>query len=77
MLKNALQFCCQTVGSVLIFLHSLHQQNGDEEAKRHGGNALPRMKRLRRSGSTSFTQRQVHFSHTPVCHAAAGRLCTA
>jgi hypothetical protein len=31
----------------------------DEEAKRHGGNALPRMRKLERSGgSSSFTQRQ-------------------
>lgn len=37
---------------------SLESQNGDEEGKRHGGNALPRMRRLHRSGSTSFTQRQ-------------------
>jgi NAD(P)H-nitrite reductase large subunit len=38
---------------------SLELQNGhDEEGKRHGGNALPRMRRLQRSGSISFTQRQ-------------------
>ncbi len=35
-------------------------QQADEEAKRHGGNALPRMRKLERSGgSASFTQRQV------------------
>ena len=53
-------------------------QNGnDEEGKRHGGNALPRMRRLQRSGSISFTQRQVQscklWPAVSSCPAAACR----
>ena len=43
------------------------QNSNDEEGKRHGGNALPRMRRLQRSGSISFTQRQVQELHIMAC----------
>ena len=42
-----------------LVMCSAMQNGGDEEGKRHNGNALPRMRRLQRSGSISFTQRQV------------------
>jgi hypothetical protein len=49
--------CMGELAQTLV-LRSAVQNGGDEEGKRHNGNALPRMRRLQRSGSISFTQRQ-------------------